>query len=104
MVAQLGLLTSAWLGDIRFNNVLHARACGPFLCVYSSCSSVSCPVLRWRRAMTSLVATRVRFCEARPFFWVMREFLLGVVGSGLTYAVLWYQMTPVTDVVRAAPA
>lgn len=32
----------------------------------------------------------------------MREFLLGVLGAGLTYAAVWYQMTPAADVVPAA--
>jgi hypothetical protein len=34
----------------------------------------------------------------------MREFLLGGLGAGLTYAVLWYQLTPGVDVVLTHPA
>jgi hypothetical protein len=34
----------------------------------------------------------------------MRDFLLGGLGAGLTYAVLWYQLTPGGDVVLTDPA
>lgn len=55
--------------------------------------------------MPPLVSRRAfRFFGLRPFFSTMREFWLGVLGSGLTYAVFWYQTTPAANVVLTAPA
>lgn len=43
----------------------------------------------------------VRFSAPRPFLSRMRDFLLGVLGAGLTYVLVWYQVTPAADVVPA---
>lgn len=108
MVAQLSLLASPWLGDVRFWTGFACSGCGPFPCILVP-SAVSAVLLRPQSrvgCLTLNVSTPawVRFSEPRPFLSRMREFLLGALTAGLTYAALWYQVVPGVDVDPAQTA